>query len=108
MAKPNKEMNKLAKLLYQNGIPFEFRAIDTTYFDSNNRMKSEISVQICSPSVENWRIDAISHNSSYGGQDGLIEIYSEALKERMEYDCDVGFLTAEEAVKYFIDANKTK
>lgn len=106
MEKPNVEMNKLAKLLYQSEIPFEFRAIETAYFDSSNRMQSEISVQICSPSVENWRIDAVSHNNSYGGQDGLIEIYSEAMKERMEYDWVVGFLTAEEALKYFIDANK--
>ena len=81
-----KEMNKLIRLLGKKNIPFEVRAINVGKWPS---------LQICYPSCAECEVDAVSHSFSYGGKDGLIEIMS-------KYEIDVvGWLTAEEAEKYF-------
>lgn len=82
----NKEMNKLIRLLAEKHIPFEVRVVNIGEWPS---------LQICYPSCAECEIDAVSHSYSYGGKDGLIEILS-----KHEIDV-VGWLTAEEAEKYF-------
>lgn len=94
MTKPNKQMNNLITLLAQEGIPFE---VTTQVFDGGVG-----SIQICTPSVEDCVIDAISHQYSYGGTRGLIEIMC-------KYDNDVtGYLTSAEALEHFREAWQRK
>ena len=81
------ELNKLVVLLVRNDIPFEIGAWNIV---------GHPTWQICSPSWKDKRIDAVCHEFSYGGKSGLIEIMSE--KE----DDVVGWLTAEEALLYFL------
>ena len=93
MTKPNKQMNHLITLLAQEGIPFE---VTVQAFDGVP------SIQICTPNVEDCVIDAISHNYSYGGDAGLIEIMC-------QYDDDVfGYLTSAEAFEHFKEAWRRK
>lgn len=80
-------MTKLAVLLTKADIPFELRGQISTL--------DTASVQICSPSVDNCLIDAICHQYSYGGNQGLLEILAVGL------DDVVGWLSAEEAFEYF-------
>lgn len=80
------EMNKLVVLLAKNNVPFEIKAFD--FLDKP-------TWQICSPSIEDTKVDAICHKGSYGHENGLIEIMS-----LFEEDV-VGWLTAEEALPYF-------
>lgn len=80
------EMNKLVVLLAKNNIPFEIKAWD--FIDKS-------TWQICSPSIEDMKVDAVCHEGSYGHERGLIEIMS-AFEEDV-----VGWLTAEEALPYF-------
>jgi len=87
------EMNSLIKLLAKNNIPFEIRSIDMNGLIAP-------SVQICTPSVTAPVIDAISHMFSYGGSEGLIEIWSQYINE----GDPVGYLTGEEAAELFITA----
>lgn len=76
------EIQKLATLLKQNNIPFE---LDTDVCGNKDN-------QIFYPSRENCICDAICHEYSYGGKDGLIEIMG-----LTENDDDVeGYLTAED------------
>lgn len=97
------EMNKLIKLLVQHNIPFEAMAIKTVDLDAyrdewkSGKIEYEASIQICSPSVEDCKIDAICHSGSYGHESGLLEIMS-----AFEPDDGVaGWLTAQEAFEYF-------
>ena len=88
----NKEMNKLIGLLSANGIPFEVAA---------RVWHHEACIIICSPSVEECQLDAVSHYYSYGGPQGLIEIMGHGAGKRItNYDV-VGWLTAQEAIGYF-------
>ena len=80
-------MTKLAVLLAKADIPFELRGQDCSGIYA--------TVQICSPSVDDCRIDAICHQYSYGGNEGLLEILGEGLGDV------VGWLNAEEALTYF-------
>ena len=87
--KANKEINKLIVLLVEHNIPFEARAIN---------IDNEPSIQVCSPAVQSFGCDAVSHKFSYGGTEGLIEIMS------LYEDDVIGWLSGEEALKYFIEA----
>lgn len=81
-----KNIDDLVTMLVISNIPFELRAVITV---------DEPSIQICSPSIENCLIDAVSHKFSYGGNEGFIEIMS-------EFEPDVvGWLDAKAAFKYF-------
>lgn len=80
------EMLKLEALLRIAGIPHE------TYFFPSELFES---IQICAPSLEDCKIDAVSHQFCYGGDAGLIEIMAES-----EEDV-VGWLKAEDAFEYF-------
>lgn len=94
------EMNKLIKLLAKADIPFEVRGIKSVDLDADwkgGKVEYEASIQIVSPSVDNWKIDAICHSGSYGHEAGLIEIMS----AYEEDDGVVGWLTAEGAFEYF-------
>lgn len=84
----NKEMNTLIRLLVEANIPFEVVPFPTTY-------ENLMSIQICCPSVENCRIDAVSHGFSYGGKQGFIETMSD-----MRPDVD-GWLDAAHAFEFF-------
>lgn len=86
----SKEMNKLVRLLVKADIPFEVVAFPTCNVEL-------ASIQICCPSADHCRIDAVSHYGTYGYRDGLIETMSD-----MREDVD-GWLTAEEAFKFFED-----
>lgn len=92
------EMNKLIKLLAKADIPFEVRAIKTVDLDADwqgGKVEYEATIQVCSPSIDDCKIDAICHSGSYGHEQWLIEIMS-------KYEEDVvGWLTAEQAFEYF-------
>ena len=81
------EITKLAVLLAKADIPFELVAWTTN---------GEPTIQIASPSKENCTVDAVCHQFSYGGPSGLIEIMSKDIEDDVR-----GWLTAEEAFKYF-------
>lgn len=85
----NHEMNTLIRLLVNEGIPFEVVPIV---------LVDEPSLQICYPNSNNCILDAVSHKFSYGGNKGLIELMGEG--DITNYDV-VGWLTANEALKYF-------
>ena len=85
------EITKLAVLLAKEDIPFELYAFDVA---------ESATVQIACPSKEDMRVDAVSHHFSYGGDAGLIEVMGSINPDEPNDDV-VGWLTAEEAVKYF-------
>lgn len=87
------EMNKLIRLLVEEDIPFEVHPWTT--------WNGEAVFSICSPSRENCVVDAVSHNFSYGGEDGLIEVMGSANPDHPNDDV-VGWLTAEKALIYFL------
>ncbi len=74
-------MEKLAAKLISAKIEFQTRIIYDT-------------VQICIPSVEECMIDAICHEHSYGGKDGLIELMGVNVDST---DGVVGYLTSKKA-----------
>ena len=76
------EIQKLTTLLKHNNIPFE---LDTDICGNKDN-------QVFYPSRKECICDAICHEYSYGGKDGLIEIMG-----LTENDDDVeGYLTAED------------
>ncbi len=90
------EVIRLISLLAQAGVPFEVRKIFLG------------SIQVCFPNVENCTLDAISHLGSYGGKDGLIEIMGDGEnRDLTDYDV-IGWLTAEEALNYFLEAESRR
>ena len=89
------EMTRLAILLAKADIPFELNAIQDS-IDS-------FSVQIVSPSINICKIDAVCHKRSYGGKNGLLEVWCD--DEYIVPNKCVGWLEAEEAFKYFEKAN---
>ncbi len=80
------EMTKLTILLAKADIPFELHPWV---------IKGEPTIQIASPSKENCKVDAVCHAFSYGGPEGFLEILSD------EEEDAIGWLTAEDAFKYF-------
>jgi len=85
------EMTKLAVLLAKEDIPFELVSWS---------VNGEATTSIVSPSQEDCIVDAVCHQFSYGGEEGLLEVLGSANPELENIDV-VGFLTAEEAIKYF-------
>jgi hypothetical protein len=96
---PNVEMNKLIKLLAKEDLPFEVYSFSCPYSPWNED-NQDFGIQIFAPNLSERKIDAVCHPESYGYKDGLIEIMS-----CKEPDV-VGWLTAEEALSYFIKALK--
>lgn len=91
-------MNNLIKLLAKNNIPFDVLAFPP--LSTVREEDKDFGLQIFAPSYENHVIDAVCHRGSYGYENGLIEIMS-------NYHEDVrGWLTAEEAYDYFVEAIK--
>ena len=86
-----KAMNELIEELTKKKIPFE---IIQSLFKG---------IAIVSPTIEDPCIDAISHEGSYGGEEGLIEIMYHKLDVQ---DDVVGYLTPEEAAVCFETAYK--
>jgi len=80
------ELVKLASLLTNAKIPFEFNSI----FDEDD--------QICYPSYDNRICDAVCHKISYGHEKGLLEIMG-LVDEEVVGDTVEGWLTAEEVFK---------
>ena len=95
----SEEINKLIKLLGKTDIPFAVRTI-TVLLQS--------SIQVCFPDVEHCVVDAVSHNLSYGGPEGLIEVYATDDYSRITDNDAIGWLTAEQAFGYFEKANRLK
>lgn len=91
------EMNKLIKLLAEAGIPFTVKG--QTFPDLDDGCKVKAYIQVISPSVADWKIDAIWHPGSYGYEEGLLEIMEPSTEECG--DGVVGHLTAEEALEHF-------
>lgn len=87
-----KEMNLLIKELIASNIPFEIWPFI---------VMGKPTFQICFPSKENCLVDAVSHEGSYGGPKGLIEVLGSVNSDYPNDDV-VGWLTAKEAVNYFI------
>ena len=88
------EMNKLIKLLVKRNIPFEVLAFPAFAQDV------DMGLQIFAPSFDEHKIDAVCHWGTYGYEKGLIEIMS----DKVDPDGVVGWLTAEEAIRYFEEA----
>ena len=92
------EMTRLAVLLTKADIPFELVALD----ESCGR--GEATVQIVAPNRKDWKIDAICHRGSYGGNIGLLEVWCDdksIIPNKYE-----GWLNAEKAFEYFAKANQ--
>lgn len=85
------EITKLAILLAKENIPFELNAFI---------ILEKPTIQICSPNKKNAVVDAVCHNFSYGGPQGLIEVLGSRNVNNPNDDV-VGWLTAEEAIVYF-------
>lgn len=77
----NNELQKLATLLTNAKIPFEFNSVIGT------------NDQICYPSCDHKICDAICHKYSYGYDAGLLEIMG---LTKIDFDDVEGWLTAEE------------
>lgn len=77
------EMGKLAVLLHEEKIPFEFSLCQN-------------ELRICSPTAENTVVDAVCNRTSQGWSSGLLEVWRQDT-------CDepVGCLRAEDALKHF-------
>lgn len=93
------EMNKLIKLLAEAGIPFTVTAHTFPDFKAGDKAELKAYIQVISPSVTDWKIDAIWHPGSYGYESGLLEIMGPSTEEYE--DGVVGHLTAEEALEHF-------
>ena len=87
-----KAMNKLIKELIKKDIPFEVTV--QSLFNA---------ISVLTPSIEDPAIDAICHEGSDGGENGLIEIMYHKLEVQ---DDVVGYLTPEEAAICFETAYK--
>ena len=88
----NKELSKLVVMLSKADIPFDLLTWN---------MCGEGALEICSPTKDSGcAVSAVSHMFSYGGSKGLIEVLG-SNNPHMENDDVVGYLTAEEAFKYF-------
>ena len=85
------QITKLAILLAKADIPFELFPFD---------VGGEATIQIACPDKNGMLVDAVSHKFSYGGNDGLIEVMG-SINPKEPNDDVVGWLTAEEAFKYF-------
>lgn len=91
------ELDKLAKYLKENKIPFERYDCDEKY-NEDDLMISLDRHQICVPQYgENCKWDAICQKGSYGYERGLLEIYGELVPDEDE-DSVIGFLTAEQVI----------
>lgn len=92
------ELDKLAKYLKENKIPFERYDCDEKY-DADGLMITLDRHQICVPKWgENCKWDAICQKYSYGYERGLLEIYGELVPDE-EGDSVIGFLTAEQVIE---------
>lgn len=83
------EMERLIYKLDNAAVPYETREIWGT-------------TQVCYPSIENMKCDAICHAYSYGGDEGLLEIMGLLTDEEAEYDSVVGWLTADDVFSRII------
>lgn len=106
------EMNKLIRLLVLNDIPFEVLAFPSGGYEDDG-------LQIFSPSLANYKIDAVCHRGTGGYTKGLIEIQSDLLYEEpvglpeadFFYPGDSGirgWLTADEALEYFKKVSRAR
>ena len=92
------ELDKLAKYLKDNHIPFERYDCDKQFDDDDFTIKLDRH-QICVPKWgENCKWDAICQEGSYGYERGLLEIYGELVPDEEE-DSVIGFLTAEQVIE---------
>lgn len=87
------EITKLAVLLAKENIPFEIH----TWVVCDRP-----AIQIASPSKDNMLVDAACSFITYGGDEGLLEVLGSVNPEEPNDDV-VGWLTAEQAFKYFHD-----
>lgn len=83
------ELTKLACLLATANIPFELYPFN---------LNGEATLQIAYPNKKDCIVDAVCNNSSYGGNEGLLEVL---VLVRPTINKNYGWLTAEEAFKYF-------
>ena len=79
------EMEKLIKVLEILDIPHKV---------TSQQWVGE-TPQVWYPNTEEPKMDAICHEYSYGGRDGLLEIMGLLTEEEAECDSVVGYLTAE-------------
>lgn len=93
MQKNHSELSKLAALLGKANIPFEI---------ASWVMGGEACLTLCSPSQKDCKVDAASHSFIYGGEAGLLEVLG-SVNPAAPNDDVVGWLTAEEAFKYFVE-----
>lgn len=85
------EITKLAVLLAKEDIPFEIHPFV---------LCGEPAIQIASPSKKDTIVDAVCHKFSYGGNAGYLEVLG-SVNPNEPNDDVVGWLTAEQALKYF-------
>ena len=95
--RPTPEMDKLQKYLEENNVPFERIDEEPTAYHSIDRH------QIIVYNAEHVRLwDVITHYGSYGGDEGLLELYG-ILCDDVE-----GWLTAEDVIKKWEAFNANK
>lgn len=85
------ELNKLAVMLARAGIPFEIKAFN---------IDKEATWSIVYPCDALKKISSVSHQFSYGGDKGLIEIW------RIRSNETIGYLNAKAAFEYFNGGNE--
>ena len=88
------EMNKLIHLLADYGVPFEVQPMTVC---------EEATFAIVCRSVDGSKVvDAVSHETlSLGGREGLIEVLG-SLNPDYPNDDVIGYLTADQAYKFFL------
>lgn len=87
------EMTKLATLLAKEDIPFEIVVW---------AIGEEPCLMIASPDADHRVVDAVCHQYSYGGKEGLIEVLGSANPNLPNSDIK-GWMTANEAFQYFTE-----
>lgn len=91
------EMEKLIECLKTLKIPHEV----TPHFLFKD------SLQVWYPNKKESVMDAICHDYSYGGKEGLLEIMGLLTDEEAYFDDVVGYLTAENVLSRIIKHRKT-
>ena len=93
-----KELNKLEQYCKDNGIPYKRNDKDSTIgiFDIGDRHMIIVYKSEEDKKNNNRWFDAICQGGSYGGDEGLLEIYGGIVQN--EYDDVEGWLTADEII----------
>ena len=98
----NREIIKLTHLLEEAGIPFKYTDnLFSSYGISEDDSNSAFGYQVIIERNGKRLCDAVFHFSSYGSQEGLLEIMGGLTDEEGNGDSVLGYLTAQEVFERF-------